>query len=587
MNFVNCCRLCLMDLVTDNDDGGTDCYRVSETTIDAQPLSVALEECFGISIADDEKVNKICETCYNDVHNVVKLRNRFLEADAAIKSFYCQLDYNLDVEYLEGTAETDDDDGRSSIIVEEAFPYENEQSNVKHNSSDDDEDIKDEPVDTIVEVNVDETAIEEIKYEMDPDVSVVEEDEKLAEVLRNVPKARRKGWRKGCKSKEKKVKFFTCYICTTDFETLEQLDDHIPLHVGTVSPVCTFCSEEVTTMRHLNMHLQRVHYRKGNRIPCEECEKEGITKEFSSTYHLQEHVKRVHQGIKEVLERKFVCSYCGKNFNRASNLRLHENIHTKAVLFKCKYCTTFVGTSRSGLIRHERIHTAEKPFKCDECDAAFTQSNGLQLHKKFRHTDERPFACDLCQGDVRFKSKYTLQKHLRSHEIPGRIKQDGVKSESVGTFVEPELKCSFCPGVYHQERHLCRHILLKHPNENFPMVQCEMCAEMGKETFFVTENEKTIHLRNHVKNPPRKIIRKERRCRTCSAVFFTIEALTRHRQTHVVHECKECGKTYKRRAGMRLHYLSVHHASRPYKCDKCDVSYGQFTQLTAHLKTHQ
>ncbi|XP_055528896.1 zinc finger protein 883-like [Wyeomyia smithii] len=565
MSLLNCCRLCLVDLVQ-ADEEDEPYYCVFGTTIDDRPLPDLVEEYFGIVITEDEKINKICESCYSDVHSVFRLKNRFLQADATIKSFYCKLEFELEAEYLESSAEADDDE-QNSIIVEDNFP-------------DTDEEIKVEPDDLFLDENVDDTPEEEVKIEIESNL-VKDEQKQLP------PKPRRKGWRKGCKSKVKKVKCFTCYICTTDFDTLDQLDEHIPTHVGLVSPVCTFCNKEVTTMRHLNMHLQRTHYRKGDRIPCEECKQDGITKEFSSTYHLQDHVKRVHEGIKEVPERKFVCSYCGKNFNRASNLRLHENIHTKAVLFKCKYCTTFVGTSRSGLIRHERIHTAEKPFKCDECDAQFTQSNGLTLHKKYRHTDERPYSCDLCQGEVSFKSKYTLRKHLRSHEAPGRIR-DGMRKDTVeAPTSEPDIKCNFCPAVYHHERHLCKHILAKHPSETVPMIQCEMCAEVGKNTYFITEKVKNIHIGNHLKNPPRKVILKERRCRECPAVFETVEALTRHRQTHVIYACKECGKTYKRRAGLRLHCLSVHYASRPYKCDKCDAAYGQFTQLTAHMKSHR
>lgn len=587
MSLVNCCRLCLEDLITTSGDGrGHFC--VPETTVDARPLQHLVEECFGILIADDEKVNKICESCYNDVQFVGRLRNRFLEADAAIKNFYCQLEFSLDVEYLDSPEALIDEDEQNSIIVEEAFPdVESVDCDEIQECYDDDlhEEVKAETLEMLVEESVDTVDEEELTTEIKPEVVEVPEIE--APAPSTTTKPRRRGWRKGCKSKIKKVKSFTCYICTTDFKTLDQLDDHIPLHVGTVEPVCSFCNEEVTTMRHLNMHLQRVHYRKGDRIPCEECKEAGVTREFSSTYHLQDHVKRVHQGIKEVLERKFVCSYCGKNFNRASNMRLHENIHTKAVLFKCKYCTTFVATSRSGLIRHERIHTAEKPFKCDVCDAQFTQSNGLHLHKKYRHTDERPFPCELCEGSVRFKSKYTLQKHLQSHETPGRIKQ-GIKSDVVEKpLTGPDLKCYFCPAVYRHERHLCKHILAKHPTETVPMIKCEMCVDMKKETYFITEEVKSIHIDNHFKNPPKKVIQKERHCQLCPAVFQTVEALTRHRASHIIHACKVCGKPYKTRAAMRLHYISVHYASRPYKCDQCDAAYGQFTQLTAHMKTHR
>ncbi|XP_055528895.1 zinc finger protein 761-like [Wyeomyia smithii] len=555
MNLLNSCRLCLVDLLT-ADDNEEPYYCVFGTTIDDRPLPDLVEDYFGIVITEDEKVNKICESCYSDVHNVFRLKNRILQADATIKSFYRKL------EFKDEGSSADTDDEQNSIFED--------------NFLEADEEINVEP-DLFVEMNINDIPVEEVRSEIKSNPITDKQNQPP-------PKFRRKRRRKGSKPNDKKC--FTCYICTTDFETLEQRDDHIATHIGLVSPVCTFCNEELSTMRYLNMHLQRTHYRTGDRIPCEECKQNGVTREFSSTLCLQNHVKKFHEGIIEVQERKFVCSFCGKKFSRASGLRLHENTHTRAVLFKCRYCTTFVGSSRGSLIRHERIHTAEKPYKCDECDARFTQSNGLTMHKKFRHTDERPFSCDLCVGKVSFKCKYTLRKHLQNHEASGRNKNRVAKTAVIAP-AERELKCNFCPAVYSMEVHLCRHILAKHPTENVPMIQCEMCAEVGRKNYFITERVKNIHIGNHLKNSLQEGIRKERPCRDCPAVFETIGELKRHRESHIIHACKECDKTYKKSSSLRLHYRSVHLASLPYKCDKCDAAYGQFTQLTAHMKKHQ
>ncbi|XP_058826263.1 zinc finger protein 226-like [Topomyia yanbarensis] len=570
MTFVNCCRLCLEDVPI--DDGGT-CFCVNETTVYNQLLRTLIEECFGILITDNETVTKVCKNCYGDVQYVYKLRVRIKDTDDAIKQYYSQLDTKQDIEYLElNDKETHDQqsDGKYDMNnKEEGFPKQGIESIMFQE-------------DFSTEIKYEIEAMEEDTGDGMENISILPEmvNKEVAKSPPKTVKLRRKG-----KGKTKVKNSFTCYICSMDFDTLEELDDHLPSHVGFASLVCNFCQLELTTVRHLNMHLKVTHHTKGKRIPCDECKQIGVAREFSSTYKLQDHIKRVHQGIKEIPELKYVCTYCGKKFSRPFHLKLHENTHTKAIMFQCKYCSKFKTTSRSGLLRHERIHTAEKPFKCDLCDARFAQSNSLQLHKNGVHSNERPFACELCEGDVRFKSKYTLQSHLRIHEKSGKVLRGPRTDPIERPASEPHLKCKFCPAVYYKERFLCSHILDKHPTESVPMIPCELCSEVNKKIFFITQREKDLHLIYHTKIP--KTQKKERSCTECGAVYHTPGAMRRHRQSHVVHECKECGKTYKGRAGLRLHYMSVHYESRPYKCDHCEVSYSQFSQLTSHMKSHR
>ncbi|XP_058454281.1 zinc finger protein 287-like [Malaya genurostris] len=560
MSFINCCRLCLEDLSCDDKVPG-----VSESSVNDQLLRTLIEECFSVLITDNETVTKICSNCYEDVQYVHKVRKRVQDTDNAIKQYYSQLNIKHDIEYLDLN---DDETNRSEISLHDKEIREIYTEN----------DIQD-PSNT----NCGFFTTKKNSQEMIDDKSLKTEIINCG--INGEPSLRNTTTKRQTKSKTKvKSTSFICYICTTHFDTLGDLDEHLPSHVGSVSSICSFCQLELTTVRHLNMHLRITHYRKGKRIPCEECKQNGLAREFSSTYKLEDHVRRVHQGIKDIPELKFVCTYCGKKFSRSFHLKLHENTHTKSIMFQCKFCK-FKTTSRSGLLRHERIHTSEKPFKCDLCDARFTQSNALQLHKNGRHSKERPFVCELCDGNVRFKTKYSLQSHMRIHEKSGRVQRGPKAGPIEKPTAEPHLKCEFCPAVYYKERFLCRHILEKHPTENIPMIACELCLEVNKKVYFITQAEKELHLIYHTKMS--KGLRRERSCIDCGAVYQTSDAMAKHRQSHVKHECMECGKTYKGRAGLRLHYLSVHYESRPYKCNQCDAAYSQFTQLSSHMKSHR
>ncbi|XP_055639362.1 zinc finger protein 3 homolog [Toxorhynchites rutilus septentrionalis] len=576
MSFIDCCRLCL------NDQALSEMRLINETTMNDQPLQREIQECFQISIEDHETMNKICGSCYNDVQFLVTFRKKVQEADFAIKNYYLEMNTKYEVEYLV-------EDQYLPVtninhVSTENSSFASESNNKPTNSNDDDKDSTCLNKSAVIK---DSDHLK--KYEF-----VEIEANLVGEIVHNDYESTKDKCNQETRSKPPKehtkrmsvVERFTCYICSTDFDNFEGLDEHLPAHVGSVTPICHLCNLEVTTVRHLNMHLQRVHHRKGKRIPCLECQNVNITREFSSNYKLQAHIKRVHQGIVEIAERKYVCTYCGKKFSRGTHLRLHENIHTKSTIFKCKHCTTFTTTSRSGLLRHERIHTSEKPFKCNMCDASFAQSNGLQAHKVNRHNDDRPFVCELCGDNVRFKSKYTMRIHMRIHENNDSGRTRKMKNGEIDKpDLERELKCKFCPAVYYKERFLCRHIIDKHPTENISMIPCEICNNQKKAVFFLSQKEKDLHMSYHTKLKT-SISQKTRACKDCGECFPSVVLLARHRQSHFTNKCNKCGKEYKKRAALRLHYLTVHYESRPFKCDKCDASYGQLTQLIAHMRNH-
>ncbi|XP_062549320.1 zinc finger protein 678-like isoform X1 [Armigeres subalbatus] len=581
MHFENSCRLCLKDLSDVLFDEDSHVSMAEDKSLQRMVL-----ECFQIQVSDDESVTKVCDKCHYETNLVSKIRKRVRKTDFQVKQYYASV---MMEEKLEVKEESPGDDQEDLHV--DRFQSDNEEYETKHETLANLEILPADDVEHVERCELIE-ATPLLEHEETSESDFVLESEHTPVKRKRVRTQKRKGPKIDSNTVIRRKIDHRCYICPLDFENIEMLDSHLGTHVGSTSPICNLCDFHATTVRFLNMHLRTIHFRKGKRIPCEECKNNNTIREFSSKEKLQAHIKSVHEGIVEVPERKFVCTYCGKAYSRATGLRMHENIHTKAILHKCQQCP-FAATSRSGLLRHLRIHTAEKPFKCDKCDASFNQSNGLHSHKASRHNNERPFSCEICGERKRFKSKYSLQNHMRLHEKSQNVAipkycESGSIIKTFGAEIpvyEPELKCSFCPAVYRKELFLCRHIIEKHPSEKVEMIPCDTCNAANKNVFFLTQNEKDRHVDNHEKIKP--IPDKERVCIDCGEIFQTTASYKRHRQKHVKNICKECGKSFATSQTLRLHLVTVHLKSRPYKCDKCELSFGQMTTLNAHMKVHQ
>lgn len=85
-------------------------------------------------------------------------------------------------------------------------------------------------------------------------------------------------------------------------------------------------------------------------------------------------------------ERLFVCTYCGKAFNRPKKVEIHQRVHTGERPFSCSTCGKMFSEA-GNLRKHQRVHTREKPYSCGMCGRGFAWIRNLKTHQQKNHPE--------------------------------------------------------------------------------------------------------------------------------------------------------------------------------------------------------
>ena len=230
-----------------------------------------------------------------------------------------------------------------------------------------------------------------------------------------------------------------------------------------------------------------------------------------------------------------------------------------------------------------RKKSPRKEYPCDKCSRKFTTMADLTRHSKVHVKEERcRYKCKKCPK--KFVKLATFRKHNISHALEANTCEICKESFRFQALLKKHRRtahnqCFLCRESFASPAELKTHGQEAHPRKKKKGRKVHQCDQCGK-TFKVVAQFR-IHRRTHTGEKPFK-------CKICGMAFASSSYVDRHQVVHAVarpFKCEVCGKTFKHRYNLNCHKRQ-HMEERPYKCEKCGKGYLMESQLEGHLRTH-
>uniref|UniRef100_A0A8D8RAX3 Zinc finger protein 808 n=1 Tax=Cacopsylla melanoneura TaxID=428564 RepID=A0A8D8RAX3_9HEMI len=345
-----------------------------------------------------------------------------------------------------------------------------------------------------------------------------------------------------------------CSMCNKTFKTHSGYKFHAKTEHSVMSPhLCELCGKRFKHQTNLNAH-RRTHLSEDLRklVQCLVCDKKFINK-----FLLKEHLNG-HYNLKP-----FFCSVCNKSFTSSHNLQRHSLIHDTATTYECAVCGKSLLRRRT-LVLHLRRHGEALKYRCRICDTRFESRGQLRTHGVKVHTqdemrerkrehDKNVVKCPSCP---KLLSKTTLSAHVRSYH-------------SGQSF---PISCEICGKGLSGRASLAYHMKAIHSEQGGDWT----CIYCGLK--FMTRNLCSRHEYKHTGDAPFK-------CPQCDKRFRSVSTLHQHRLVHESpspqHTCQVCGKQFKRKAALDVHWR-IHSGNLPFSCPDCNKTFAQKNDMLKH-----
>lgn len=332
-------------------------------------------------------------------------------------------------------------------------------------------------------------------------------------------------------------------------------------------------------------------------LKCTECDFTTIKKLLFKKHCIMNHSDKIDPN--SFCFNQYKCDFCEKVFKDPIQLSNHKNVHLGLKPYKCVECEHMF-TTRGELIRHTRYkHTLERPHKCTICDYSSVELSKLKRHIRV-HTDERPYLCPYC--DYASRDTFKLKRHIRVHTGEKPYECPICKTcFNQSNSLKVHMKCSHTEGSRIQKKNarsgskkqtelqLDNTASIKPSITSVSVVdqsQSDSTKTPVKSTYFLSTDDTYYSNENYLKNAQKSPVDCDLNSSSSSShhsSFIQTDVIL-NEETNIF-SCLECSMKFTSKEAMDEHHVK-HTGERPYKCDICNMRFGQKFALRSHIKSH-